>query len=264
MTFEGDPRVQGVLESSPTWHTLEHHPEVTSTQDVALARLQGGAPPGLVVVADAQTAGRGRLGRPWRDAVEGRSGPANLAVTMTIAAPDRSVGIVPLVVGLAVTEAYESVGASPRLKWPNDVLLDGRKGAGILVERHAVAGRAVLLIGCGLNLDWRGIERRGEEIGWISVAEAIDGDVDRVTVLVTLLSMLSGQLGQLDRRPEVLLQSYRSRCATLGQRVRVEQPGRTPLEGVADDLDADGRLIVTTGRGRQIVDVGDVIHVRPA
>ena len=263
MGLEEDPRIQELLGSSPTWHTLEHHPEVTSTQDVALARLREGTPPGLVVAADAQTAGRGRLGRPWRDAVQGSSGPANLAVTATAAAPDRSVGIVPLVVGLAVIEAYERAGASPRLKWPNDVLLDGRKAAGILVERHVVAGRPVLLLGCGLNLDWRGIDRFGEEVGWVSVAEAIAADVDRVEVLVALLAALSGELGHLQRRPDAVLQHYRRRCATLGQRVRVEQPGRPPLSGDATDVDADGRLVVVADGQRHVIDVGDVIHVRP-
>lgn len=264
MGLEADPRVREVLEVSPTWHTVEHHAEVGSTQDVALERLRQGVAPGLVVVADAQATGRGRLGRAWRDAVRGVSGPANLAVSATVAAPERAASLVPLVVGLAVADAYTGAGAQPRLKWPNDVLLAGRKAAGILVERHVVDQRPVLVIGCGLNLDWRGVERTDEERAWISVAEAIDAEVDRVAVLVALLTALSGGLGRVAARPDVVLGEYRARCATLGQRVRLEQPGRPPLEGDAVEVDADGRLVIAVGADRRPVDVGDVVHVRPA
>ena len=264
MDLAAQPRVVALLESSPTWHTVEHLPEVGSTQDEALARLRAGTPPGLVVVADAQRTGRGRLGRPWRDAVSGATGPANLAITATVQVPDRGVGLVPLVVGVAVAEAYRAAGGLPRLKWPNDVLLDGRKAAGILVERHTVAEVPVLLVGCGLNLDWRGVERDGEAAAWISVAEAIGTDVDRVQVLVDLLGHLGAAFGQLRRDPTVVLRDYRSWCATLGQPVRVERPGRPALHGEAIDLDVDGRLVLRTDGGRAVIDVGDVIHVRAA
>ena len=256
--------VVGLLESSPTWHTLVHHAEVGSTQDEALALLREGTPPGVIVVADAQRTGRGRLGRPWRDSVSGATGPANLAITATVKLPERSVGLVPLAVGVAVAEAYRAAGGMPRLKWPNDVLLDGRKAAGILVERHTVAEEPVLLIGCGLNLDWRGVERDAEAAGWISLAESIAADVDRVKVLVDTLGHLGAALGQLRRDPAVVLRDYRGWSATLGEAVRVERPGRPPLFGEAVDLDADGRLVLRTEGGRAVVDVGDVIHVRAA
>lgn len=258
------PQVVALLESSPTWHTLEHLAEVTSTQDVALARLNAGVPPGVVVVADAQTAGRGRLGRPWRDAVQGRTGPANLAITATAVAPDAGAGMVPLVVGIAVAEAFQGSGGSPRLKWPNDVLLDGRKAAGILVERHTLSRGAVLLIGCGLNLDWRDVRRAGDARSWTSLAETVEGEVVRAQVLVDLLGHLAAGLDQLHRDPGSVVRAYRSWSATVGEPVRVERPGRDPLHGVAIDLDVEGRLIVQTGSDREVIDVGDVVHVRAA
>jgi BirA family transcriptional regulator, biotin operon repressor / biotin---[acetyl-CoA-carboxylase] ligase len=256
--------VVALLESSPTWHGVVHHAEVGSTQDEALALLRDGTPPGVVVVADAQRMGRGRLGRAWLDAVQGEHGPANLAVTATVLAPANGSGVVPLTVGMAVADTYRAADGLPRLKWPNDVLLDGRKAAGILVERHEVAGRSVLLIGCGLNLDWRGIEREDETLRWISLAESTGQDVDRAQTLADLLGHLASRLAQVGRDPARVVGEYRGWCATLGEQVRVERPGRPALHGEAVDLDVDGRLVVRTASGREVVDVGDVVHVRPA
>lgn len=262
MDLAQHPAVRERLGASPTWHELIHLEVVGSTQDEALQRLRDGAVAGLVIVADAQSAGRGRLGRVWRDAVHGPTGPANLAVTATIAPPVR-LSMVPLAVGLAVARTLDRHGARPSLKWPNDVLLGPGKVAGILVERHTLPDGAVLLLGCGLNLDWRGVGRdAATATGW-SVAEEVGHDVDRGAVLADLLGELSVALAELTDAP-ALLRAYRRRCATLGQLVRVERPGKGPLEGEAIDLDADGRLVVRSGAGREVVDVGDVIHVRSA
>lgn len=245
------------------WQDVVHLPEVTSTQDQALSRLRGGADVGVVVVADAQTAGRGRAGRGWRDAVVGPLGPGNLAVTATAAPPADHAGLVPLATGLAVADAYRSAGVQPRLKWPNDVLLADRKAAGILVERHAlIDGRGVLLIGCGLDLDWRGVERSGDAAGWTSVAEHLGGEVDRAQVLVALLASLGSRLVQLGTDPVGLLAAYRPMCATVGQEVRVEGPGGSVVRGRATGIDASGRLVVEGDGGERPIDVGDVIHVR--
>jgi BirA family transcriptional regulator, biotin operon repressor / biotin---[acetyl-CoA-carboxylase] ligase len=260
--LERDARVRALLEGSPTWHTLIHQAEVTSTQDVALDLLRSGTPPGVVVAADAQRAGRGRLGRPWHDTVRGPSGPANLAVTATVPVPAHNLGLVPLAAGLAVAAAYRAAGTDPRLKWPNDVVLEGRKAAGILVERHTVDGRALLLIGCGLDLDWRGVERHGDAAHWTSLAEVTGVEVDRPQVLVDLLGQLATLLGEVAAHPDRVLRAYRPLCATLGEVVRVERPGRAALHGEAVDLDTGGRLVVRTDVGRVVIDVGDVTHVR--
>lgn len=265
MELDLDPRVAALVHGSPDWHEIVFRREVTSTQDVALGLLRDGAATGLVVVADAQNAGRGRSGRTWRDAVVGPDGPANLAVTASAAPPPRMAELASLATGLAVADTYRSAGAEPVLKWPNDVLLDERKAAGILVERHVLDGdRTVLLIGCGLNLDWRGVERSGEATGWISLAEGVGGDVDRGQVLVDLLERLGARLELLRADPSALVAAYRPMCATVGRRVRVEQPGGTQLVGEAVGIDESGRLLVDAHGHRQAVDVGDVRHVRPA
>jgi BirA family transcriptional regulator, biotin operon repressor / biotin---[acetyl-CoA-carboxylase] ligase len=257
-----DARVRACIMASTVWHGITHQAEVGSTQDVALQQLRLGQRPGLVVVADVQTAGRGRAGRSWRDDVTGPDGPANLAVTATVTAPDHNAGLAPLATGLAVASAYRAAGADPRLKWPNDVLLGGRKAAGILVERHTLPGGTnVLLVGCGLDLDWRGVERSGDAAGWTSLAEETGGEVDRAQVVVDLLEHLAARLAQLRADPDGVLAAYRPLCASIGREVRVERPGGQVLVGRASSIDASGRLILQAGRGREVVDVGDVFHI---
>lgn len=247
---------------SGRWWDIERHAVVDSTQDVALARLRAGARPGFVVVADAQRAGRGRRGRTWRDDVSGPHGPANLAVTATLALPPRAPEFVPFVAGLAVAAAYEQAGASPTVKWPNDVLLDACKAAGILVERHHLDVGVVLLVGCGLDLDWRGVERSGEAAGWTSLAESVGRSVDRASILAALLAALDAGLRELEEDPGRLLARYRASCATIGQAVEVRLPDDRVHRGVARDVDEAGHLVVATDAGPVMVTAGDVVHVR--
>jgi len=262
------PAVREALAASSTFGPLEHRHRVGSTNDVARSRLAETAEPGLVVVADRQTTGRGRAGRSWTDDVDGPDGPANLAVTATLNAPGQNAELTSLATGLAVADAFAAVGAADGreievgLKWPNDVLLGGRKAAGILIERHTIAGRDVLLIGCGLDLDWRGVARTGEAAGWISLAEAVGARVDRAQVLATLITALTRHLGVLAEDPRALLSSYRRRCVTIGSDVDVQLPRGEPLSGTAVGVDDRGRLVVDTGRERIEVLVGDITHVR--
>lgn len=281
MTLGDDDRVQAALAASSSWTALEHYATVASTNDVALDAMREGAPPGLVVVADRQTAGRGRAGRRWTDAVDGPRGPGSLAVSATLRPPGQRAGLVSLAAGLAVLDGYggrgalRDAGVDATVKWPNDVLLDGRKAAGILVEWHprvVVAQSAglgatrgdVLVIGCGLDLDWRGVERAGAATDWTSLAEVLAADVDRGAVLAALLAALDQRLAQLHDDPDALLDDYRAACATLGSDVHATLPGGTTVSGVARGIDAEGRLQVDTGHELVALLAGDVTHVRPA
>jgi BirA family transcriptional regulator, biotin operon repressor / biotin---[acetyl-CoA-carboxylase] ligase len=255
-------RVGALLSGPVPWHHLEHHGEVDSTNDVALERARDGVPPGLVVVADRQRRGRGRAGRDWQDHATA-SGPASLLCTVTAAVPDANAGLAPFAAGLALADALRRQGARPALKWPNDVLLDERKTAGILVERHGLPGGAeVLLIGLGCNLDWRGLDRPDDEVAWTSVAEQTGTAVDRGDVLADLLRGLATWLRSLPTDPLRLLVAYRDACATIGRHVRVSFPDGEELEGRATDLDRDGRLVLDTERGTLAVNAGDVRHLR--
>jgi BirA family transcriptional regulator, biotin operon repressor / biotin---[acetyl-CoA-carboxylase] ligase len=267
-TLDHHPRLAALLGGPLGWHTLVHLPEVTSTNDEVLARSRSGAPPGLVVVADHQTAGRGRQGRRWDDA-SAPTAPRSLTVSTSRELPSAHGGLVPLAVGLAVADAFRAAGATPALKWPNDVLLRApggglAKAAGILTERHRVADRDLVIVGTGLNLDWRDVDRSGEAADWTSLAEATGRDVDRGEVLAELLRGEAERLRTLAIDPAGTLEVYRAACTTLGREVEVGLPGGEVVRGAAIDIDHDGHLVVDVpGTGPRAVTAGDVRHVRP-
>jgi len=193
---------------------------VTSTQDVART-----LPVGTVVVADHQTAGRGRLGRRF----EAPPGTALLASWVMTAHT-----LAPIAAGVAAAQAC---GDEVRLKWPNDLLLDGRKLGGILVER--IGQKCV--VGTGINLHW-------------APAGAAKLNVDRDELLVRMERQMTHWFAASGAE---VCAAWRRRSDTLGRLVRVELPGET-FEGVAQDLGSDGSLIV----GGRSVTAGDVIHLR--
>jgi len=193
---------------------------VASTQEAARE-----LPIGSVVVAEHQTAGRGRLDRRW----EAPPGTALLASFVVAPHP-----LLSLAAGVAAAEAC---GPQARLKWPNDVLIDGRKAGGILVEMTAVKA----VVGVGINLTW---------------APPGAARVDQPREV--LLDALTKRLGAWRAAPPAeIVQRWRELSDTVGRRVRVELPGRV-IEGLAEDIAADGSLIVD---GEQI-SAGDVIHLR--
>jgi BirA family transcriptional regulator, biotin operon repressor / biotin---[acetyl-CoA-carboxylase] ligase len=274
-TLDRHGRIAALLGGPLGWHTLRHEAEVTSTNDVALAAVRSGTPPGLVVVADHQTAGRGRQGRPWDD-VSAPGEVRSLTVSAVVELPAENASLTPLAAGLAVADALRRAGASPALKWPNDVLLPTgggmAKAAGILVERHALpsGGTArsagdVLVIGIGIDLDWRDVPREGPAAAWTSVAESTGREIARGDVLADLLRGLSVWTRSVASEPLRLLVGYRDACATIGSQVRITFPDGEVLEGTATDLDREGRLVVDApGAGQVAVTAGDVEHLRPA
>ncbi len=264
---DAHPRLAALLEGPARWHTWQHLAEVGSTNDVALDALRAGTPPGLVVTADRQRTGRGRIGRRWQDAP---TGGVSLAISATVeVAGSRplggAVGLVPLAAGVAVADALRARGVEVALKWPNDVLavVDGaeRKCVGILVEHHHLDDRAVLVIGIGINVDWRGVPRLDEATAWTSVAEAVHGDVDRFALLADVLGGLDARLRD---EGSTLRERYRRACSTLGREVEVARPDGGVLRGRAVDLATDGALVVEVAGRRQSVAAGDVHHLRPA
>ncbi|MFN2556464.1 MAG: biotin--[acetyl-CoA-carboxylase] ligase [Nitriliruptorales bacterium] len=246
-----DARLAQLVAVSGRWREIEHLEVTESTNSVVAARARAGVPAGLVVVADHQTAGRGRFARRWEDRPGG-----SLLMSCLVEAPARPT-LVALAAGLGVADAVARAGAEPELKWPNDVLIAGRKCAGVLIE--APAGTERLVVGIGMNTDWRGEARPGTTAPWTSIAEELDRDVDRWDVLVELLETLDRRLGQGTDR---LLADYRQDCSTLGREVEVERRDR-PIVGRAVDIDERGALIVVTNDSTVVVDAGDVTHVRP-
>lgn len=276
---------------------VEWHDEIGSTNTELLDRARLGAAEGMVLIADLQTAGRGRRGRRW-------TAPPGTSLMMSVLLrppPDRlppaRAALATLAVGLAAVDACEQVsGIRPRLKWPNDLVIVGgahhdeaagrdaavhdRKLAGILAESISTQGLlSALVVGMGLNTSWPEVPA---ELNGVATSLNLESGapVDR-TLLARLvlegtearyeLLCQTGDDGGDGAGIAAVLDEARRNSATLGRRVRVsldaapEAAATDSLEGVASDLDAEGRLLVCDDAGiTHTASVGDVVHVRPA
>lgn len=234
--------------------------ETTSTNAVLAERARAGAPEGLVVAAEHQSAGRGRLDRQWQSPA--RSG-LTFSMLLRPAVPDRSWPWLPLLAGIAVLDGIaRASGAQCRLKWPNDVLLGDRKLGGLLAERVETPTGPAAVLGVGVNVSTRTDELPVPAATSLAVA---GWPVDRTVLLSQVLAELTRRYS--DWTPAAtseLRAAYRARCASVGQPVRVHLPGREPLEGTASDIDPDGALVVVTTDGPVAVSAGDVVHLRAA
>ena len=246
-----------LIQPGGLWRELRVRPETGSTNADLLAEARAGAAGGLVLVAEAQTAGRGRLGRSW-------ASPPRAGLTCSVLLrPDRvrpaRWGWLPLLTGVAVAAALRDVAAVPaRLKWPNDVLVGGRKVAGILAEAHGGA----IVAGFGLNVTLTPAELPGPAATSLLLAGA--ASTDRGELLAAVLTRLARGYRSWTAGPDAawLRAEYLGWCATVGQPVRVELPGGGLLTGTAQDVDATGRLAVQTPAGLELVGAGDVVHLR--
>jgi BirA family biotin operon repressor/biotin-[acetyl-CoA-carboxylase] ligase len=230
---------------------------VDSTNRYLVDAAALGSAAGLVVVADEQSAGRGRLGRNWV-APPG----ASLLVSVLLAgdAPPEERHLALVAAALAAVEAVEThCGFRPRLKWPNDLVVGDRKLAGLLAE---ATGAGEVVVGMGLNVDWDSFP---PEIAATATACNREGrPAPRETLLVTWLHELDRRLSQLaETGPAALHAEQTAASATLGRRVRVER-ARDVLEGEAVALTELGHLVVRTDDATEhTVSAGDVVHLRP-
>jgi BirA family transcriptional regulator, biotin operon repressor / biotin---[acetyl-CoA-carboxylase] ligase len=231
---------------------------VTGSTNADLSALAAaGEAAGLVLVAGEQTAGRGRLGRAW-------VAPAGTALTFSVllrpAVPASRLGWLPLVCGLAVTDAVRDVsGLQVGLKWPNDVLAGERKLGGILVER--VGGTDAAVAGIGLNVAMTADQLPVTAATSLAVELGPAAVPSLEELLTEVLDRLAYRLAAWESGADQSA-DYRAACRTLGRPVRVEMPAGPSLAGTTLDVDADGRLLVDTGTEVVAVAAGDVVHVR--
>jgi len=240
-------RLSAALTTGWLGRASEWLPSCASTNDLAGERARAGAPAGLVIAADSQTAGRGRLGRTWH------SPPgANLYLSILLR-PSRPAAEIPpltLLVGGALARALAGLGLAPRLKWPNDVqLLDGtgrrRKAAGILTEMSSAGDRAShVVVGVGLNVNQIDFPPEIAELA-TSLRRARGGQpLDRVAVLAAFLNQLEPMLADFERvGPAAAVRAFEA-YAALPATCRVTAPGRPDerLQGTALGVDPDGAL----------------------
>lgn len=229
--------------------------ETPSTNAMLAAQARAGAPEGTVIVAESQSAGRGRQGRSWQSPPR-----AGLTFSVLLRPPAPSAWL-PLLAGLSVAVAVaEQAGISAGLKWPNDVVVDlpgqgERKIAGLLSEVPS-GGDGAVVIGIGLNVTTRADELPDERASSLQLAGA--RLTDRETLLKAVLRALARAYASWRADPDALKPAYRAACVTIGREVRVELPAGEAYEGLATDVDDDGRLVV----GGRTFAAGDVIHLR--
>ncbi len=248
------------------WSDVSVVAETQSTNADLVEAASAGAPSGLVRVAEHQGEGRGRLGRRWQAPPR-----AGLTVSMLLRP---HVGAerwpwLPLLTGVAVAEACRRVSeVDAVLKWPNDVLVDERKLAGVLTERVETSTGAAAVVGIGLNVSLTEAELPVPTA--TSLALAGGTHLDRAVLLRSLLRTLDALLSAWEAAggdPAVgdrgLHASYTQRCVTLGQQVRADLADGSSVHGRALEVDADGRLVIGTRAGKRVaLSAGDVTHVR--
>ncbi|WP_405761176.1 biotin--[acetyl-CoA-carboxylase] ligase [Streptomyces sp. NBC_01420] len=257
---------RGLLRPGALWTALDVVGSTGST-NTDLAARAADLTEGTVLVAEEQTAGRGRLERTWT--APARSGLFFSVYLTPGNVPAERWGWLPLLTGVAAaTGLARAAGVDMALKWPNDLLVtvDGqeRKTGGILAER---AGDGVV-IGIGLNVSLRADELPAPTAASLALAGAVS--TDRETLLRGVLRSLEHWYGLWrdadgDAAASGLQEAYAAGCATLGRTVRAQLPGDRTLTGEAVAVDGDGRIVLATGDGlREPVSAGDIVHLRGA
>ncbi|MFI9628697.1 biotin--[acetyl-CoA-carboxylase] ligase [Streptomyces sp. NPDC052042] len=271
---------RALLRPDSLWTSLDVVESTGSTNSDLTARAVSGLTEGAVLVAEEQTAGRGRLDRTWT--APARSG---LFFSVYLEPGDVPVGRwgwLPLLTGVAVaTGLARTAGVDTALKWPNDLLVtvprgsgrprpgetspgEERKAGGILAER---AGDGVV-VGVGINVTLRAAELPAPTAASLALAGAVS--TDREILLRGVLRSLEHWYGRWreaggDAAAGGVQEAYAAGCATLGRMVRAQLPGGHTLTGEAAAIDADGRLVLATDEGlSEPLSAGDIVHLRAA
>lgn len=232
----------------------------STNADLRAAAAAGDAKPGHVVVADHQSSGRGRSGRSWES-------PAGAGLLFSVLVDPGEValdrwGWLPLLAGLAVAEGTRAAaGVDLRVKWPNDVLHDGRKVAGVLCERVDVGAARLAIVGIGLNVSTPVHQLPVPHATSLALAGA--NNLDRPSLLAAILDRLDARIGAWraaagDAAEAGLADLYLAVSATLGRDVSVEVPGGETVAGHALRVDTFGALVLRTVDGERAISAGDL------
>lgn len=252
----------GLVGPGLPWRELDVVSETGSTNADLLARAQAGSDiDGSVLLAEYQNAGRGRHGRQW-------SAPRGTQVALSVGVAAASVpqggwGWLTLAAGVAVADALAAIGVQAGVKWPNDVLVDGCKLAGILAE--VAAPSQVIVLGLGLNVTLTA-EQAPDPVA-TSLLMLGSSALDRNTLARRILRELAARIdawrtaGGAD---PALTADYQRYSLTLNSRVRASMPGDREVVGVARSIDETGRLCIDTGGQSVAISAGDITHLRPS
>lgn len=248
----------GSIHSKKLKYSIYYANECTSTQDLADILARGGAPEGTITLCEEMSKGRGRLGREW---IAGKGG---LWFTLILRPQQiNALQIIPLMVGVCVAEAiYNVFNLNSTVKWPNDVLINEKKVAGILVEGKLEAyGVTYLLVGVGININNYLPESLRDHA--TSLKDLIGYPLPRTPLLKKTLELIDEYYTYLLANDvKYVINRWRRLNSTIGRKVRVHLINNVIIEGIAKDVDLDGSLCIESERGLIKVLSGDVIHLR--
>ena len=247
-------RIRALLVEGEVRWSLHYEPSCSSTQDLGRSAAIAGADQGWTVITDHQLEGRGRHGRPWIAPSE-----AALLFSTILLPPVDVLPLLPLLAALSVAGGIEgATGVVAQLKWPNDVLVNDHKLAGILLEHP---GGAAVILGVGVNVNQPAADLPS---GATSLLALTGRSLDREPLLAAILNDLANAYDRADREGvDWIVPGWRSRSSMLGKPVAFQRDGAT-IRGVAEDLGADGALLVRLEDGRRVsVIAGEVERLRP-
>ncbi len=252
--------LEKILKTSFVGRKIVFKESIDSTQSLALRLAEKGEASGLTVIAEQQTAGRGRLKRKWMSPKGGLwlSVILRPAITITMST------MFPFAAALAVCDAIrESAKADARLKWPNDVMISGKKVAGILLDMSAEADHInYVVIGIGINANNDASKLKIDRLAKPDISSIKDStgkEVNRLELAASLLSKLEIYCSVLEKYgPDPIIREWKSRSDMLGKKITVVQQDRT-LSGVASDIKEDGSLVLKHKRKEINVVAGDII-----
>ena len=251
-------RIASLVGSSTSWRDIRVVSTTGSTNADLSARARAGEAEGAVLVSMEQTAGRGRLDRTW-------ASPPGTSIAMSVLLRPRPAfpqwGWLSILAGMAVSSALAEVAPSPEevtLKWPNDVLIGGKKVCGILSERIERADGALAVVGMGINVSLT----RDELPVPAATSLALEGfPLDQSAIVAGVLTHFARWHDAWTMRGN-LRAEYVTRCASIGADLAVHLDGEPPVRGIGRGVDQYGRLEVATPDGLRVFAVGDVVHAR--
>ncbi|MBI2850129.1 MAG: biotin--[acetyl-CoA-carboxylase] ligase [Chloroflexi bacterium] len=221
-----------------------YYPSLTSTMEVARQVAREGAAEGTVIIADEQTAGKGRLKRSWL------TPKGNIALSVILRPGLSALPALIMLASLAVVHGIEAVtGLKPQIKWPNDILVNGKKIAGILIENDVLGNRVTTIIGIGIDVNLRLADFPEIQAIATSLSDKLGHEVSRLKVIRALLVEMERlylplSAGGSQTRPYfALFDEWRDNLVTLGKKVRVTAEDAT-YEGIAESVDTDGSLLL--------------------
>lgn len=228
-----------------------------STQNLAIALANKPDSHGTVVIAEQQKSGRGRQKRKWLSP----KGGVWLSVVLKPDIPTARITLLPFVAALAACDVIKTIGLDARLKWPNDVMISGKKVAGILLDISAEAEQVnyvVIGIGINANVDSAAITARLDGVKITSISDELGRSVSRLDLTKALLENLECYYLEMEQRGSVaILQKWKKNSDMLGRKVTVTQNSRT-VQGMAVDVNDDGSLLLRTSDGNVNVVSGDI------